>query len=82
MARILIVEDDPWSQRIVADVLGISVAEEDSKSRVRIRQVHRGNLRPIRTAEFQDRSTVPVSRLLRRKISLSEKKIATSSTPM
>src|SRR5215471_13565623 len=50
--------------RIVADVLGISVAEEDSKSRVRIRQVHRGNLRPIRTAEFQDRSTVSVSRLL------------------
>src|SRR6267378_4809849 len=49
---------------IVADVFGISVAEENCKGCVWIRQVCCGYLGSIRTREFQNRSVFPISSLL------------------
>jgi hypothetical protein len=49
---------------IVTDVFSISVAKENCKSCVWIRQVCCGYLRSIRTREFQDRSVIPISSLL------------------
>src|ERR1019366_6755535 len=45
----------------VTDVFGISVAKENRKRCVWIRQVCCGYLRSLRTREFQDRSVIPIS---------------------